>query len=540
MLAFDTCHWRFVRRRYFPLKSAISILAVTIALCGRATAKGAETVPGPVAQLAAAIDEHIEAAWRIEGITPAPRADDAEFFRRIYLDLLGRIPSVGEVRSFLADTDPLKRRRIVDRILESPAYFTHATVQWRNRLIPPVNADFQTRFQLPRFDAWLRERLVLRTANDQLVKELLALPVKANAPASAADLFYRARDAAPENLAAAASRVFLGVRLECAQCHDHPFSHWKRDEFWSLAAFFAGARGDRFGPLFEDTAARTIAIPDAGRSVEARFLDGQRPEWSDKSQPQQVLATWITARENPYFARAAVNRVWADLMGRGIVDPPDDFDAANLPSHPELLDKLANEFAAHGYDVNFLIRAITASRVYQLTSAQTDSRQSDPRWFARHAVRRLTADQLFDSLLQAAGQDEEGSFRERELRVDSPRLGLRELFDQQGESTAGSQATILQALAMMNGELVDSATSGNRCATLTAVTETPFFTDAERIETLFLATLSRFPRAPEVQRLIAHVESSTNRDRSDSDARSAAFADVFWALLNSSEFAVNH
>jgi hypothetical protein len=466
-------------------------------------------------------------------------ADDAEFLRRISLDLLGRIPAVGELRAFLADTDRHKRRRIVDRMLESPAYLTHAAVKWRNVLIPPVSADFQTRFQLPQFDAWLRQKLVLRTANDQLVKDLLAFPVKVNEPAPE-DLFYRARDAAPESLAAAASRVFLGVRLECAQCHDHPFSHWKRDEFWSLAAFFAGVRGGRFAPLAEDTNVRTIAIPAAGRTVEARFLDGQRPDWSDKAGPRQVLASWITARENPYFARAAANRVWADIMGRGIVDPPDDFDAARLPSHPELLETLAGEFTAHGYDESFLIRAITASRVYQLTSGQSDSRQSDPRWFARRAVRRLTADQLFDSLLQAAGQDEEGSFSDREQRIDSPRLRLRELFDQQGESGADSQATILQALAMMNGALVESATSGNRCATLTAVTEAPFFTDAERVETLFLATLSRPPRAAEVRRLIAHVESSTNHGGSGAEAKAAAFADIFWALLNSSEFAVNH
>jgi hypothetical protein len=539
MLAFDTCRVRFVRPGRFLSKAATAILTVAIALCGRAAARAAETDPDEVAQLAAAIDGHIEAAWRNEGVTPAPLADDAEFLRRISLDLLGRIPAVGEVRAFLADTDPHKRRRIVDRMLESPAWFTHAAVQWRNVLIPPVNADFQTRFQLRQFDAWLRQKLVLRTANDQLVKDLLAFPVKVNEPAPA-DLFYRARDATPESLAAAASRVFLGVRLECAQCHDHPFSHWKRDEFWSQAAFFAGIRGGRFGSLAEDTQVRTIAIPNAGRTVEARFLDGRRPEWSDKAEPRQVLANWITARENPYFARAAVNRVWADLLGRGIVDPPDDFDAARLPSHPELLETLAGEFTAHGYDESFLIRAITASRVYQLTSGQTDSRQSDPRWFARRAVRRLTADQLFDSLLQAAGQDEEGSFSGREQRIDSPRLRLRELFDQQGESGADSQATILQALAMMNGALVESATSGDRCATLTAVTEAPFFTDAERVETLFLATLSRPPRAGEVRRLIAHVESSTNHGGSSAEARAAAFADIFWALLNSSEFAVNH
>jgi hypothetical protein len=520
-------------------KAATSILAVAIVLCGRATARAAETVPDEVAQLATAIDEHIEAAWQNEGIQPTPLTDDCEFLRRIFLDLSGRIPSVGEVRIFLADTAPDKRRRIVDRLLESPAYFTNSTVKWRNVLIPPVNADFQTRFRLPQFDAWLRQKLVLRTAHDKLATELLNVPVKVNSPV-AADLFYRARDAAPENLAAASSRIFLGVRLECAQCHDHPFAHWKRDEFWSLAAFFAGVRGQQFGPLTEDTAVRTIAIPDAGRTVEAQFLDGRRPDWRDQSEPRQALANWITARENPYFARAAVNRVWADLMGRGIVDPPDDFDAANPPSHPELLDKLASEFAAHGYDVNFLIRAITASRVYQLTSGQTDSRQSDPRWFARRAVRRLTADQLIDSLLQAAGQVEEGSFRDREQRLDSPRLRLREMFDQPGECAANSQATILQALAMMNGELVDSATSGKHCATLTAVTESPFFTEAERIEVLFLATLSRTPRAPEARRMIAHLELRANPEQSDSDARSAAFADIFWALLNSSEFAVNH
>lgn len=526
-----------LRPRCLRLNVAASILAAAIALGWQSTSWAVDNLEEQVGQLTAEIDERIEAAWRIEGIVPAPLADDAEFLRRISLDLIGRIPSVGEVRRFLADTDPHKRRRIVDELLESPAFFTRSAIQWRTLLIPAAtDAEFQIRFQIPQFDVWLRQKLVLRTANDQLVHDLLAFPVDGKAPVTA-DLFFRARDAAPDGLAAAASRVFLGVRLECAQCHDHPFSHWKREEFWSLAAFFAGIHGARFEPLKEDRAVRTITIPNAGRSVEARFLDGGRPEWSDDTQPRQVLADWITARDNPYFARAAVNRVWAELMGRGIVDPPDDFDAANPPSHPELLDKLADEFASHGFDVDFLIRAITASRAYQLTSGQTDTRQTDPQWFARRAVRRLTADQLFDSLLQAAGQHDEESFRDREQRVGSPRFRIRELFDQQGENGVDSQATILQALAMMNGELVESATSGKHCETLSAVIESPFFTDAERIEALFLATLSRPPRVEEARRLLAHVESGAPRD---SEARTAAFADIFWALLNSGEFAVNH
>lgn len=530
---------RRVKPRLLPSAVSTTTIVALAVLFWRPVGLGAETVPDDVAMLAAVIDEQIEAAWRKHGVTPAPIADDAEFLRRVSLDLAGRIPSVWEVRAFLESTDPRKRRLVVDQLLESPAFFSHFAVKWRHLLIPDNNVDIQLRFQLPGFDSWLRHKLMVHTGYDRLVRDVLAFSLSEGSQ-STVEAFYNARDTAPENLAAATSRIFLGVRLECAQCHDHPFSHWKQDEFWSLAAFFAGIAGGRIGKLTENVEIRTIQVPGSSRIVEARFPDGRRPEFGNTATPRQVLADWITANGNPYFARTAVNRVWADLFGFGIVDPPDDFDEANHPSHPELLDKLAREFASHGYDVQFLMRGMIASRAYQLTSRQSDISQRDLRLFARRAVRGLTADQLFDSLGQAAGYHDRGIFRDRERQIDSPRVRFRELFEDQAARPAESQATILQALAMMNGEFVEEATDANRNPTLTAVIDAPFLTDAERIETLYLAKLSRRPRAEDVERLIAYLESNANPERNDGDAKSAAFADIFWALLNSSEFAANH
>ena len=491
-----------------------------------------------VARLADAIDAHVEAAWRENEVAPAPLADDAEFLRRASLDLGGRIPSAWEVREFLADDDPHKRRLVVDRLLENPLFYSQLAVKLRMRLLPQAGADLQLQFQFPQFEVWLRHKLVADIGYDELVRDLLAIPFKENERDIAA-IFYSARQGKPEDLAAATSRLFLGVRLECAQCHDHPFAHWKQDDFWRQAAFFAGMEGDMFGRLTESPETHTIQIPDSDRVVEAAFLNGETPELIGRN-PREVFADWLADSANPYFARVAANRVWAELFGVGIVDPADDFDESNPPSHPELLDQLASDFAAHEFDVSFLIRAITASRTYQLTSGQTDPSQLNPRLFARHTARALSGDQLYDSLVQAMGAGNDRGFANRNDDIDSPRNRFRELFESQADHPAESQTTILQALAMMNGQTVQSATDVGQNRTLAAVLEADFFTDPERIEALFLTTLSRFPQPEELERMTAYIAERSGGHPEDTAARVAAFGDVFWALINSSEFVVNH
>ncbi len=502
-------------------------------------AASSEIARDDVGRLAAKIDALILAKWREDKVAPAPQSDDAEFLRRVTLDLAGRIPSVWEVREFLSDDDRHKRRKAVDRLLNSPAFFSHLAVTWRTMLFPQGGADFQLRFAGSTFDVWLRQQLIENSGYDKVVREILAFSPNEQRN-NGGRFFYQVHSANPENLAAATSRFFLGVRLECAQCHDHPFSHWKQEEFWSFAAFFAGIERGPNGQFTEKPGAPSIAISGSEQLVEARFLGGETPKFMDDASPRRVLTDWITSSDNPYFARAVANQIWAHLFGVGIVDPPDDFDESNPPSHPELLDELAREFAAHNFDVQFLIRSIIASRTYQLTSRMTDSSQKDPRRFARHSARSFTAGQLFDSLAQAASLHDTTSFRNRTILLDSPRDRFQQLFANQSGENSESQATILQSLMMMNGEFIEAATDPKRCATLAALLDAPFLSDTERIETLYLATLSRPPRRDELDPMREYIKSASARNPDDEAAAPSAYSDIMWALLNSSEFAVNH
>jgi len=429
-------------------------------------------------------------------------------------------------------------------------YITHFTTFWRNVMMPEVNADFQVRFLVPGFDSWLRKQLTENTQYDVLVKEILTTPLDSGQNnrrnpysrlgESSPLAFFQGKQIAPENLAAATSRIFLGIRLECAQCHDHPFDSWKQEDFWSLAAFYGGIerQGNQgvFGRVRELFDRRELNIPGTETVVQAGYLDGTEPQWRFRVGPRETLAAWITAPGNPYFARTAVNRMWGHFFGVGIVDPIDDFTADNPPSHPELLDLLAKEFAAHNFDLKFLIRVITASRTYQLSSLKTNEETDSPQLFARMAVKGLTGEQIYDSVAQATGLYRPFSSRNPfSFGGNDPRGEFLETFANDADATTERQTTILQALAMMNGQLVAGATNLTQSRSLAAVAEFPGSTTAERIENLYFLTLSRKPRPEETERLVKYVE----RGGEKSDPKKS-LGDVFWALLNSSEFMFNH
>ncbi len=530
-----------------------------------------DTALGRDAQaLAAKIDEHIAAGWSAAQAEPAPLADDAEFLRRVYLDLAGRIPSVAEARDFLKDQTPGKRQRLVERLVIGPRYVTHFTNVWRALMLPEATASLQTRLQVPEFEAWLRKQLAQNAGYDQIAKELLTTPIGPGAGAfrgfggggqgpPTAVGFYLAKELKPEELAASTSRLFLGFKLECAQCHNHPFASWKRDQFWSYAAFFASVEGRRQGqftlPGQEKPERRELTIPGTDKVVKAKFLDGKDPVWKPDATPRATLADWMTAADNPYFAKAAVNRLWAYFFGTGLIDPVDEMVGSdNTASHPELLDELARELAAHQFDLKFLVRAITASRAYQLSSAATHKSQDDPRLFARMAVKGLSAEQLFDSLAQATGyQPSAAPVNPRALVLGAgnpTRTEFLTKFANQSDKSTEVQTSILQALALMNGRFIADATSLERSETLAALVDAPFLDTAGRIEALYLATLSRKPRPKEIERLVKYVEkggategASGRHEPADAGKEkqyNQALADVFWALLNSGEFFLNH
>jgi hypothetical protein len=485
------------------LRSALlSGCVLFVGLCSTAQSAPTAASDKDVTVLAGLIDRCLSTGWADAKVKPAPTASDAEFVRRVYLDLAGRIPSVTEVRQFLDDKRPDKRRRVVEQLLQGPRYVTHFTNVWRALLLPETTASLQARFLAPGFEAWLRKKLQQNTPYDVMVRELLTQSV--NGPGQnpygqqqgepTPIAFYLAKEVKPENLAAASSRLFLGVKIECAQCHNHPFAQWKRDQFWSYAAFFAGLQrqgnGDFVAAGREVPDRRELTIPGTERVVQAAFLDGTQPKWKYNTSARATLADWMTAKDNPYFARAAVNRLWAYFFGAGLIDPVDEMVGGEHPaSHPELLDELARQFTVHDFDLKFLIRVLTASQAYQLSSLATNKTQDDPRQFARMPLRGLSAEQLFDSVSQATGYRESGN------RNNNPFFGpqgARGRFLTQFANTSDKatevQTSILQALSLMNGPVTAEATNLERSETLAALLDAPFMDTAERVETLYLAT----------------------------------------------------
>ncbi|MDY3552645.1 DUF1549 and DUF1553 domain-containing protein [Gemmata sp. JC717] len=527
-----------------------ALLAAPYPAVGAEPTSPARPGPASVPALATKIDRALESAWAKNNITPAAPASDAEFLRRVYLDLVGRVPSVAEARAFLEGSRADKRRALVAELLARPAYARHFAAVWRHLLLPEADTNFQVQFLAPGFEQWLQREFERNVPFDRMVRDVLTTPVDRDTTQQALRgdsvtspvAFYLAKEAKPENLAAASARVFLGIRLECAQCHDHPFATWTRDQFWGLAAFFSGIRSQERGVGFavpdkEILDRRELIVPGSERVVQAMFPDGTEPRWRFKVGARQTLAEWVTGGENPYFARAAVNRVWAYLFGVGLVEPVDELTGSPdaVAHHPELLDELAKAFVESGYDLKGLIEAITASRAYQLTSR---GRAAAAPLFSRQQLRGLTAEQLFDSLAVATGQPDD-------LRED-PRFGARNTprtefvmkFGQQSGRPVDHEMTIIQALTLMNGPFVTGATSPERSELLSAVLTAPFLTERGRIEAVYLAALARTPTANEMEKALALVAKAAAGGQKA--RRDEAVADIFWALLNSAEFLFNH
>jgi hypothetical protein len=477
-----------------------------------------------VSALAARIDQGIAASWGPE-VQPAPRADDAEFFRRACLDLIGRTPSITEIKDFLDDKRPDKRRLWVEVLLKKEGYAEHFANVWRAWLLTPTNQ--QAQFGQFALEAWLKRRLRNNLAYDQLIRELLLSP-DGNQPFGQPGIespvaFYQANENRAENLAGSTARLFLGIRVECAQCHNHPFDRWTRTQFWEYAAFFA------------PNEAREIAIPGGGQTARARFLDGTPPSWEKGARKRTVLADWMTAPGNPYFARAAVNRLWDYFFGLPLVEEWDGEEEQEA-GRRALLEGMARDFVAHGYDLKFLIRGITASQTYQRASALSHPSQKDPRQFARKALRALTPEQLFDSLAAAT------EYRDNTLDYPplafgglprSPRAQFLAKFAGP-ERTGDPQTSILQALYLMNSSFIADRTNPAKNRTLDTIARQRTST-ARKVETLYLVVLSRKPVPAESERFVQYVEGGAAANDS-----ARALADVFWVLLNSPEFILNH
>jgi hypothetical protein len=502
-------------------------------------------VPLADGELTQRVDDELVTLWQANGIRPVGPATDAEFMRRVYLDLTGRIPSVSEVQEFLEDSSPDRREKLVDRLLEHHDHATHLAAIWRTILLPDT-VDLSRLGGAGKFDEWLAEQFAVNKPYEQIVRDLLL--AEGRVSESGPLLFYAALKLEPEELAARTSRAFLGVRMECAQCHDHFFdSSITQQDFWSFAAFFARISRPRgkmemTSPVLavRDNQHGEVTIPDTDEVVPPRLPMSTVEVKDDANGParREQLVDWLTSKNNGHFARATVNRVWAHLFGRGLVEPVDDMRPDNKPIAPAVLDTLSRDFAASGFDLRRLLRALVLTQTYQLSSRSEDSDPSRTLHFAQMNMKSLTADQLYDCIAVATRQATMSGSRNDALGLmrfdDMSRAAFIEKFRAPAGQVTDYHAGIPQALTLMHGGLIHSATDMASSGLLKSLAA-PFFTNDQRLDTLFVSTLSRYPTDRERELMVKPIAAATSTSE-----RQQALGDVLWALLNSAEFTFNH
>lgn len=473
-------------------------------------------------------------------LVPAPAVDDATFLRRVSLDLIGRTPTVEEVQEFSSEPTPDKRAHRVDQLLASPEHADHFARTWRALLIPESDTDRQIRYFVPGFESWLREQRQQRVGFDRLVRDLLTVPItgtKEQPQLVLTDMkganplaFYACKNASAADLASTTMRLFLGVRLECAQCHDHPFDSWTQQQFWNQAAFFAGierkGRGS-FAPILENRTQTNITMTESEEVVPAIFLDGAQPTFEAHQAPREQLANWIVSAENDLFAQAISNRVWGELLGVGLVDPVDDFHAGNPPSHPELLQLLGNAFRDSQFDLDVLYRSICLSDAYQRSSTRTSEEPQAARLYAYRAIKPMTGEQFYDSLDLALGLNSSRGNIER--TSNGNRRRVVDLFATHG-NPRDPETSVAQALVLMNSNLIH----GSLTSTVQKQVAQRDANDQELISEFYLRAFSRPPSASELKLCLSHLQEGSEQSREQQ------LTDILWALLNSAEFRWNH
>ena len=479
------------------------------------------------------IDTLVWAKLRKMGLTPSGLCDDATFLRRVSLDLLGTLPTPDEVEGFLNDSNPRRRERWIDHLLTRDEFADFWSLKWADILL--VDREKLGDRGAFEFHRWLRSQFAHNRPYDQWVRELLT--ATGDSAKFGPVNFFRSAES-PDALARTISQAFLGVRVECAQCHHHPFEKWSQEDYYSLAAFFNGLE---LRPLGKDRVLvfhpgyRDLTIPQTTTVVTAHALDAPVSDRLRSGDPRGILADWLTARENPWFARLAVNRLWKHFLGRGLVEAEDDLRSTNPPTNGPLLDHLARELVQSGFDLKHVMRLILNSRVYQLSSEATPNNQDDEQNFSHHVIRRQSAEVLLDAISQVTGVQESFPGRPegtRAIALWNNRLPsyFLEIFGRPERNTPcecgrSSDPTMAQALHLMNAPEVEAkiAHPQGRVARLLAEGKSP----DEIVEQLTLAAIGRPP--DERQKAIA-------RKLFESAPRREAAEDYLWTLLNSYDF----
>ncbi|HUG17643.1 MAG TPA: DUF1549 domain-containing protein, partial [Planctomycetaceae bacterium] len=354
-------------------------------------------------KLISQIDSLLVDLWKEKGIEPTVAASETELLRRVYLDLTGRTPTVHEVRTYLDAPQEHRYEQLVVRLLNSPDHASHLATVWRKVLIPE-GIDLTAFGGVQEFDRWLADQFASRKPYDEIVSSLLL--AEGRLSKSGPLLFYTALKLDPDQIAARTARVFLGMRLECAECHDHPFEPWTQKDFWGYAAFFAQIsrpRGEleRASKLMRvhDVGIGEVMLPDSGEVILPKFLDGTRQDAYGEGTSRRVqFVRWLTDPANPYFARATANRIWGQMFGKGITDPIDNFGVQHKPRIPEIIDLLAGHLIASDFQLSEVLRAVVLSQAYRLSSGAETADPQRLDWFAQMQVKMLTAEQIYDCI----------------------------------------------------------------------------------------------------------------------------------------------
>ena len=487
------------------------------------------------------IDRYIRTEWRRMGLSPSAPASDGEFIRRISLDLTGTLPSPEEAQAFVSDRSPGKRAKLVETLLARPEWVDYWTLYFgdilrNNRVLVGEKGMWS-------FRSWIQDSLRSGKPYNEMVRELI--DVRGSIHRNGAANFYSVAKT-PQDLAKTTSQVFLGIRLECAECHNHPFEKWTQNDYYSLSAYFAGVRykgfsGSAFvgGDYLLVFGEGEVKHPRTGQVMLPKPLEGEAKAIPSPERLKS-LGTWLADPKNPFVARNLVNRIWGRLMGRGIIDPVDDVRASNPPTHPELLDALTQDFVQSGFNLKHLMRRITSSTAYGLSSQATKRNERDTQFYAYYRTRRLTAEQLMDAVSVVTGVPERfpglpAGFRAIGLpdpNVSAPVLDTfgRPAREAICECERNDEPNLSQTLVLMNGEFLQKRVTAKegRLAGLLAAGRS----DEEILRELYLRALSRPPTPDEILTAKGFIQEAGSREQ--------GLQDMVWTLLNTREFLLQH
>jgi hypothetical protein len=489
------------------------------------------------------IDEHVFAKLKQMTIVPSELCTDAEFIRRAYLDACGRLPSVAEAQSFLADDSPHKREKLIDHLTTLPEFADFWALKWAD-VLRSNRKTIQLKGSVG-LQLWLRDRIARNVPFDEVVTELLIASgnTHANPPAN----YYRvAKD--PQSLAEATAQLFLGVRMQCAKCHNHPFERWTQDDYYGMAAWFARVQQKPAYGQPNPAGAEVVVIardgevtqPRTGQVMKPHFPGGGDADVPPAADRRAVFAKWLTTPGNPFFAKSVVNRVWFHLTGKGIVDPVDDFRESNPASNDELLNALAQSFEQSGYDLHQLVRTIMRSRTYQLSAVPNEWNKDDTRYFSHATTKLLTAEQLLDALCDVTGVPEKfpglpAGTRAIQLPDGEVNHPFLKAFGQPARELAcecerESDGNLGQALQLINGPTVNDKVRNpnNRLGVLLSAGKS----ERDILDELYYAAMSRPPYPDETEVALAHVAKAEDKRK--------AWEDVLWAIVNTREFLFRH